>query len=69
MYLRGRAFAHGAMGRRIDPSRGGPIELFLVPASAHSTSLSRLARIRLVYLFIVIVVILICAVTGSGVTM
>ena len=32
--LRGRAFAHGAMGRRIDPSWGGPIELFLVPASA-----------------------------------
>ena len=31
---RGRAFAHGAMGRRIDPSWGGPIELFLVPASA-----------------------------------
>ena len=29
-----RAFAYGAMGRRIDPSRGGPIELFLVPASA-----------------------------------
>ena len=28
------AFAHGAMGRRIDPSWGGPIELFLVPASA-----------------------------------
>ena len=28
-----RAFAHGAMGRRIDPSWGGPIELFLVPAS------------------------------------
>ena len=26
--------AHGAMGRRIDPSRGGLIELFLVPASA-----------------------------------
>ena len=25
---------HGAMGRRIDPSWGGPIELFLVPASA-----------------------------------
>ena len=22
-----RAFAHGAMGRRIDPSWGGPIEL------------------------------------------
>ena len=29
-----RGFAHGAMGRRIDPSWGGPIELFLVPASA-----------------------------------
>ena len=28
-----RAFAHGAMGRRIDPPWGGPIELFLVPAS------------------------------------
>ena len=27
------AFAHGAMGRRIDPSWGGPIALFLVPAS------------------------------------
>ena len=29
-----RAFAHGAMGRRIDPPWCGPIELFLVPASA-----------------------------------
>ena len=29
-----RAFADGAMGRRIDPSWKGPIELFLVPASA-----------------------------------
>ena len=29
-----RAFAHGAMGRRIDPSWGGPIELFLFAASA-----------------------------------
>ena len=29
-----RAFDHGAMGHRIDPSWGGPIELFLVPASA-----------------------------------
>ena len=29
-----RAFAHGAMGRRIDPSCGEPIELFLIPASA-----------------------------------
>ena len=25
---------NGAMGRWIDPSWGGPIELFLVPASA-----------------------------------
>ena len=29
-----RALAHGVMGHRIDPSWGGPIELFLVPASA-----------------------------------
>ena len=29
-----RAFAHGAMGRRIDPSWGEPTELFLVPPSA-----------------------------------
>ena len=29
-----RAFAHGAMGRQIDPSWRGPIELFLAPASA-----------------------------------
>ena len=29
-----RAPAHGAMGHRIDTSWGGPIELFLVPASA-----------------------------------
>ena len=29
-----RACAHGAMGRRIDPSWGGPIKLYLVPASA-----------------------------------
>ena len=26
-------FAYGAVGHRIDPSLGGPIELFLVPAS------------------------------------
>ena len=25
---------HGVMGRLIDPSWGGPIELFLIPASA-----------------------------------
>ena len=29
-----RAFAHGAMGRRIDPSWGEPNELFLILASA-----------------------------------
>ena len=29
-----RAFAHGVMGHRIDPSWRGPIELFFVPASA-----------------------------------
>ena len=29
-----RAFAHGTVGRRIDPLWGGPIELFLVPANA-----------------------------------
>ena len=34
MLLRGRLFAHGAMGRRIDPTWGGPIELFLIPAGA-----------------------------------
>ena len=28
------AFAHGAMGHRFDPSWGGPIVLFLVPASS-----------------------------------
>ena len=29
-----RKFAHGAMGCRIDPSWGGPIQLFFVPVSA-----------------------------------
>ena len=29
-----RVFAHGAMGCRINPSWGGPIELFLIPASS-----------------------------------
>ena len=29
-----RTFAHDAMDCRIDPSGSGPIELFLVPASA-----------------------------------
>ena len=32
-----RAFAHGAMGHRIDPSWGGPIELFRVPATTGVT--------------------------------
>ena len=35
-----RAFAHGAMGRQIDPSWGGPIELFLIPTSASRLVLS-----------------------------
>ena len=30
-----RTFAHGAMGHRIDPSWGGPIELFLVQPVLH----------------------------------
>ena len=30
-----RTFAHGAIGYRIDPSWGEPIELFLVPARVH----------------------------------
>ena len=37
-----RAFAHGAMGRQINPSWGGPIELFLVPASAPRPAYKRL---------------------------
>ena len=41
-YLSGRAFTHGAMGRRIDPSWGGPTELFLVTASAPRLVLQRL---------------------------
>ena len=36
-----RAFAHGAMGRRIDPSWGGPIELFLVSAIASTTGVTK----------------------------
>ena len=36
-----RAFAHGAMGRRIDPSWGGPIELFIVPISAPTTGVTK----------------------------
>ena len=32
-----RAFAHGAMGHRIDLSWGGPIELFLVHPVLHVT--------------------------------
>ena len=36
-----RAFAHGVMGRRIEPSWGGPIELFLVPASDPMTGVTK----------------------------
>ena len=32
-----RAFAHGAMGRRIDPSWGEPTELFLITTIAGVT--------------------------------
>ena len=40
-----RAFAHGAMGRRIDPSWGGPIELFLVTERvAHVAAVGFLSR-------------------------
>ena len=34
-------FAHGAIGRRIDPSWGGPIELVLVPASVPMTGVTK----------------------------
>ena len=37
-----RVFAHGAMSRRIDTSWGGPIELFLIPASAQRLVYQRL---------------------------
>ena len=36
-----RVFAHGAMGRQIDPSWGEPIELFLVPSIAPRLVLQR----------------------------
>ena len=36
-----RAFAKGAMGRRIDPSWSGPIELFLVPAQCSTTGVTK----------------------------
>ena len=41
-----RVFAHGAMGRRIDPSWGGPIELFLVPASGMYYPVSGMTHIK-----------------------
>ena len=31
-------FAHGAVGRRIDPSWGGPIELFLISRSSQCST-------------------------------
>ena len=34
IYLEARSTSQTKMGRRIEPSWGGPIELFLVPASA-----------------------------------
>ena len=41
-----RAFAHGAMGRRIDLSWGGPIEPFLVPASGMCYSVCGMMHIN-----------------------
>ena len=41
-----RAFAHGAMGRRIDYSWGGPIELFLVPASGMCNPVCGMVNIK-----------------------
>ena len=35
-----RAFAHGAMGRRIGPSWDGPIELFLVSSQCSTTGVT-----------------------------
>ena len=36
-----REFTHGAMGRQIDPSWGGPIELFLVPGQCSTTGVTK----------------------------
>ena len=36
-----RAFAHGAMDHRIDPSWGGPIELFLVSSQCSTTGVTK----------------------------
>ena len=38
---RGRAFAHGTMGRRIDPSWGGPIELFFRSSQCSMTGVTK----------------------------
>ena len=39
-----RAFTHGAMGRWIDPSWAGPIELFLVPAMVRAFAHGAMGR-------------------------
>ena len=36
-----RAFAHGGMGRRIDPSWGGPGELFLLSSQCSTTGVTK----------------------------
>ena len=36
-----RAFAHGAMGRRINPSWGGPIELFSHSSQCSTTGVTK----------------------------
>ena len=38
-----RAFAHGAMGRRIDPLWGGPIESGAMPTSPAASSVTAIA--------------------------
>ena len=41
MYLRGKSVRSCAMGRRIDPSWSGPIELFLVPSHGSTTGVTK----------------------------
>ena len=36
-----RAFAHGSVGLRIDPSWGGPIQLFFVPCQYSTTGVQK----------------------------
>ena len=49
-----RAFAHGVMGRQ-----GGPIELFLVPASAPCLKIFIIIIIVIVIVIIIIIIVII----------